>query len=364
MINRDIEVNDFGRTRDGRDIHLITITNSNGTVMELTDMGASLVSLYVSDRNGEMADVVLGHRSGECYERYNGDLFGTIVGRNANRISGHSFTLNGIRYELADNCRGLNIHSGPFLYGERLWEYEILDNEEGSGIVFSLFSPDGDQGMPGNLNVSVSYILSEDNSVIIRYNAISDKDTVINLTNHSYFNLNGHDSGSIDEHYLWINAEYSTYSLTDDMSDMCFHDIIGTSMDFTVMKPIGECVNSSYKPVKRCRGLDHNFCIRNGGGEVVHAARLESRLSGRRLDVYTDRPGLQVYTANGINNKFTIKNNAQYMPRCGIALETQHYPDAVNHPEFPSPFVRTGERFDSCTVYRFSLTDEEHNNER
>ena len=164
MINRDIEVNDFGRTRDGRDIHLITITNSNGTVMELTDMGASLVSLYVSDRNGEMADVVLGHRSGECYERYNGDLFGTIVGRNANRISGHSFTLNGIRYELADNCRGLNIHSGPFLYGERLWEYEILDNEEGSGIVFSLFMI--------NYGLDASAFIKDNQEIVTKYEAI------------------------------------------------------------------------------------------------------------------------------------------------------------------------------------------------
>lgn len=354
-----INISDFGKNKDGKEIHLFTLTNSMGTVLGLTDIGASVVSILVENKIGKMTDIVLGHKSGECYERYNGDLMGTIVGRNANRISGHAFQINGVRYELADNCHGMNIHSGPDLYSIRQWDYEILDGEEGDGVRFSLFSPDCDQGMPGNLNLSVTYILTEDNSVIIKYNAVSDKDTLFNVTNHSYFNLNGHDSGTVDEHYLWINAKTAAYSLTDDIADIKIEDILGTALDFSVKKTIGECIRSSYVPVKKCGGLDHNYCIVGGGEDVIHAACLESIKSGLKLDVYTDKPGIQVYTANWINNGYTPKNNAHYKPGCAVALETQFYPDAINHPEFPSPVLKADEMYESCTVYRISRIDEE-----
>lgn len=353
------EVTNFGKTSDGQDIHLIKIINSNNVSIEITDMGASIVSLFVPDKDGMLQDIVLGHRSGECYQKYNGDLFGTIVGRNSNRISNHSFEINGVRYELEDNHRGMNIHSGPYYYGGRLLEYEFIDDEEGQGVEFSLFSQDGDQGMPGNLDFCISYVLTEDNSLVIEYNGVSDKDTIFNVTNHSYFNLNGHDSGNIDEHDLWINATKATYTESYDIADAKIYDITGTAMDFSTMKPIGECIHSEFPPVKRCRGLDHNYCLEGDGTDVLHVARLESKKSGRRVDVFTDRPGMQVYTANGIDNKYTTKNEVHYQKRCGIALETQHYPDAINHPNFPSPIIKAGEHFNFCTVYKFSLIDEE-----
>lgn len=348
-------VENFGKTNDDKEIHLIRVTNENGTVMELTDMGASWVTMLVKDKDGNMVDVVLGHSSGEFYQNNNGDQLGATVGRNANRISNHAFMLNGVKYELADNDSGANLHCGPDLYSSRLWAYEFIDDEEGVGVEFLLKSPDMDQGMPGNLDLSVSYVLTKDNSVVIEYNGICDKDTVVNLTNHSYFNLDGHKGGSIDEHELWVDANKATYSLTGNIADAKIYDIKGTPLDFSTQKKIGDCFITEYEPIKKYNGIDHNYCIDTDGADVKHIATLLSRESGIKMDVYSDRPGIQVYTGNWLNNSTTAKNGADYRKRYGVALETQQYPDAINHEDFPTPVIKANEAFNTCTVYKFSL---------
>ncbi len=341
-------VDSFGRTNNNREIHIYTIENSQGTTMKLTDMGASLVSFEIYDVHNTKIDVVLGLKSGEYYEQHNWDAMGATIGRNANRISGCSFELNGQRYNLKDNAYGSNIHSGPDMYFNRLWKAEHVNTSEGEGICFSLVSPDGDQGMPGNLNVSVTYILSENNSLIITYDGICDKDTIINMTNHSYFNLNGHTSGNVDSHMLRIDADRVMYSSDGNMCNQEIHDVDGTVYDFRTFNRLDK-YDSLY---------DNNFCLNGYNGEVNHVAVLMSEVSGLKMDVYTDTCGLQVYNAGKLNNRFSAKGGAHYIPRNGIALETQFYPDAVNHPEYVSPVVRAGDRYHSRTIYQFGTVNE------
>ncbi len=326
----------FGKTEQGKDIHAYTVSNEAGMTMKLTDMGASLVSLTVKDSEGNDNDIVLGLKSGEMYEKHNWDAMGATIGRNANRISGHSFELNGKKYTLADNAAGCNIHSGPDVYYGRLWQGTPYSCEDGSGICFSLISPDGDQGMPGNLRISVTYILKKDNSLVISYEGMCDADTVINMTNHSYFNLNGHASGSIDNHLLWVDADRAMYG-----EGRKPEKVEQTAYDFRKIRKIG-----TY-------GYDHNYCINGYDGSLRHISTLVSDKTGMAMDLYTDRCGVQIYTANQMNNGFSAKEGAYYGPRSGIAMETQFYPDAVNHPEYESPIVKAGEQYRSCTVFRF-----------
>ena len=350
-----VNYKEFGKNKDNNNIVLITLTNENGYAMGVTNLGASLVSFCAKDKSGSFRDVVLGFKSGEYYEHYNFDAMGSTVGRNANRISNHSFELNGIRYELADTYQGANIHSGPDLYGKRLWDYEVKEDDNGSYVKFSLLSPDMDQGIPGNLEISVTYMLTADNSMRIIYEGVSDKDTRVNMTNHGYYNLNGHGCGNIDNHLLYINADSFTYSEDGNVANDTVRDVTGTPFDFRNMKKIKECLESDFEPVVSKHGLDHNFCLNNNSH---HAVRLESEESGIALDVYTDRPGIQIYTANHMNMTNGGKDNKVYGNRGGIALETQFYPDAVNHKDFLSPVVKAGMHFRSVTEYKFSVIGE------
>ncbi|MGN0369719.1 MAG: aldose epimerase family protein [Butyrivibrio sp.] len=352
-----IKVEPYGTTKDGKEIKLYTITNRNNTVLKLTDMGAIWVSMIVADKDGNMDDVVLGLDSGDHYETESYDAFGATVGRNANRICKHRFVLNGIEYNLADNDSGHNLHSGPDSYYTRLWKGEIIDDEEGQGVEFSLFSPDGDQGMPGNLNISVSYVLTEDDSVVIEYNGVSDADTIVNMTNHSYFNLGGHKSGSIEDELVWIDAEGFTFGADGVVTTGEIRDVSGTPLDFRQLKRIGDEIDAEYEPLNRCGGYDHNFCLKTNGESVELVAKVVCEKTGRVMDIFTDLPGLQMYTGNFINEKNPGKDGAVYHPRCGVAFETQFYPDAINQPQFPSPVVKAGEQFNYCTVYHFSVME-------
>ena len=359
-----IKVEEYGKTKDGRDIHLYTITNSNNTVLKLTDMGAVWVSMIVADKDGNMDDVVLGLDSGESYETSNYDAFGAPIGRNANRIDGCRFTLNGKEYVLADNDSGRNLHSGPNYYFTRLWNAELIDDEEGQGVEFTLESPDGDQGMPGNMTISVSYVLTEDNSVVIEYNGISDADTIFNMTNHSYFNLGGHKSGTIEDELVWIDADTYTHGDNDHVTFDEVADVEGTPFDFRQLKLIGEELHSDYEILSSKGGYDHNFCLKTNGDTVEHVVKVVHEKTGRVMNIYTDRPGLQVYTGNYINPKNPGKDNAVYGPFHGVAFETHYYPDAINHPQFPSPIIRAGEPVNSCTVYSFTTIDKDMKDER
>lgn len=352
-----IAVEPFGKNSDGKDINLYTITNRNGVVLKLTDMGASWVSLIVPDKSGKMEDVVLGYESGEEYEINNIAGMGAIIGRNANRICRHRFSLNDVEYNLEDNGRGDNLHSGPDFYFTRLWEAEPVETELGDGIEFSLFSPHMDQGFPGNLNITVSYILTEDNSVIIEYSGVSDEDTVVNMTSHAYFNLAGHKSGSINDELVWIDADYFTHG-TDGMvttGELC--PVEGTPMDFRQLKRIGEEIEADYEPLRRCEGYDHNYCLKTDGSEVTLVAKLVDDKNGRVMDVFTNLPGMQFYTGNYLWGGNKGKDGMSYHKGYGVAFEAQFYPDSVNQPQFPSPIVKAGEAFLYSTIYQFSVME-------
>ncbi len=347
----------FGKTQDGKDITLFTITNENGTILKLTDMGAVWVSLFVKDKDGRLDDVVLGLRSGDRYETATYDAFGATVGRSANRISNYRFTLNGKEYILADNDKGCNLHSGPQMYYFRLWDAEIVSDECGEGVCFSLFSPDGDQGLPGNFEVSVTYILTDDDSVIIEYKGVSDADTIVNMTNHAYFNLGGHASGPVHDELMWIDADSYTFGRNGQISDGLLHPVEGTPLDFRQLKRVGDEIDCDDELVQLKGGYDHNFCL-NNNGELELVAKVVHEKTGRYMDIFTDRPGLQVYTGNYISEKNEGKEGVTYHPRWGTAYETQFYPDAINHPDFPSPILRAGQEFVSQTIYHFGVIGE------
>ncbi len=354
-----ITVEGFGTNKEGREIKLYTITNSQGASIQVSDMGAVWVSARFPDKEGHMDDVILGFESGEEYELRNYVGMGAIIGRNSNRISNHSFTLNGVKYELANNENGNNLHSGPDYYGNRIWDSEAVETELGEGVEFSLFSPHMDQGYPGNLKITVSYILTEDNSVMIEYNGVSDEDTVVNMTNHAYFNLGGHKSGKIYDHLVWIDADSYTRGADGVVTTGEKYPVEGTPMDFRQLKRIGDEIDADFEPLQRTSGYDHNFCLKTDCNEVELVAKVVEAKSGRVMDIFTNMPGMQMYTGNFLWDGNKGKEGMSYHRGDGVAFETQFYPDAVNHPQFPSPFVKAGESFCYNTIYHFTVMDEE-----
>lgn len=331
----------FGELPNGNVAHLYTI--SNGQLhAKITDLGATLVSLYVPDKNGELSDVVLGYDSPDGYLKGTAYL-GATIGRTANRIRNACFILNNRTWSMPCNEGPNNLHSGPDGYDTRLWTVEAhTDN----AIVLALHSPHGDQGLPGNADIRVSYILESDGIRII-YDAISDRDTVFNMTNHSYFNLAGHDHPEkamgqvLSMPARFFNPDDSANIPTGEL-----RSVANSPMDFREPKPLIQDIAEDYEPLHLQGGYDHNF-------EVFcnPAAILTDKESGRSMAVYTDCPGIQLYTANFTDD--VGKNGVHYTPRSAVCLETQYYPDSVNHPEWPQPFVKAGEKYHSETKYRF-----------
>lgn len=345
----------FGQTKDGKTAYLYTITNDNGMTAKFTDLGATLVSLEVPDRDGNPCDVVLGY---EKIEGYVGNLpnFGITVGRHANRIGGASFELNGKTYKLDKNDNGKNnLHSGFNGYGKRLWEGDMYEDELGQTIAFSYTSPDGDQGFPGELEIQVRYIITEDNCVIIEYEAKSNQDTVVNMTNHSYFNLSGHASGSALDHKLWIDADEFTHIDKHLLPDGQLIKVDGTPMDFRVAKVVGTDIKSDYDQIKLGRGYDHNWVLKTQEGEVSLVASLESEVSGIYMETYTDLPGIQFYAGNFIGERKYCKNGVTYGCHDGLCLETQYFPNAINVPSFKQPVLKAGDVYNTTTVYKFMV---------
>ncbi|MBQ2745273.1 MAG: galactose mutarotase [Lachnospiraceae bacterium] len=342
----------FGQTKDGQTAHLYTITNNNGMMAKFTDFGAILVSLEVPDRDGKAEDVVLGF---DNLEDYLGNLFclGATIGRFANRISGASFVLNGTRYELDKNDRQNTLHSGFNGFHKRLWEADTYEDELGQIVAFTYTSEDGDQGYPGTLDVTVRYIVTDDNTLIIEYEAESDKDTIVNFTNHSYFNMAGHDSGSILDQKVWIDADYYTYVNQESIPNGELCKVEGTPMDFRVMKNVGQDIYADFELTKWCNGYDHNWVLKTKENEVSLVAKMVDEKSGRAMEVYTDLPGMQFYTSNGFDGRTKGKNGAHYVKHAGCCFETQYFPDAINIPSFKQPILRAGEEFSTTTVYKF-----------
>jgi len=332
----------YGTLPTGAAATLYTITGG-GLTAQITDFGATLVRLYVPDRNGMLADVVLGHNDVNGYANSTA-YFGATIGRNANRVGGASFLLNGKRCELDANEGPNNLHSGHDSYAFRFWE--VSDHQENS-ITFRLESPNGDQGFPGNAEIFVTYSLEASSELHIRYNAVSDADTVFNLTNHSYFNLAGHENTDLAlRQELTLPGRHYTCIDSQSIPTGELASVNGTPMDFRAPKAIGADVDMAFDALRVAQGYDHNFEAFCNPCAILH-----DPTSGRTMAVSTDCPGIQFYSGNYLDEKG--KDGVHYTRRSGIALETQFYPDSVNNPAWVQPFVKAGQPYKSETIYRF-----------
>ncbi|MBR4342650.1 MAG: galactose mutarotase [Lachnospiraceae bacterium] len=343
---------EFGLTKTGEKVTLYTITNSKGISAEVIDYGAILRALYVPDKNGKTDDIVLGYDDVASYE-VNPCFFGSTIGRNANRIANAEFSINGKVYTLEKNDNDHNNLHSDFMkcFNKRLFKGEVLESE--NAVKFSLFSPDLDQGFPGNLEADVIYRLTEENGLEIEYFAKSDKDTVYNPTNHSYFNLAGHASGTAMNHKLKLDALFFTPADHESIPTGEVFKVAGTPFDFTEPKVIGERIDDDFKLLRFGGGYDHNYVLNKKKGELAEAAVLSEDVSGRCMTVYTDLPGIQFYAGNFIK-EMKGKNGATYSKRYGVCLETQFFPNAINQNNFDSPLLKAGEEFHSITKYVFS----------
>lgn len=343
---------DYGYAKDGTPVDLIVLENEYGMRAEILTYGAILKSLFVPDKSGNAADVVLGYDSLEDYYD-DGAYFGATVGRCANRIENASFVLNGKKFFLEQNEGKTCLHSGNIGYNNRVFDNEIYDDEQGCGVSLFYYSPNGDQGFPGNLEVTVTYILTDENSLIINYSCVPDEDTVINLTNHSYFNLSGHDSGSILDDRVMINSDKITFADEKGIADGREIPVSGTPFDFTDFKRLRDGISDDFDQIKWAKGYDRNFCLRTSEGKAVKAAVIIDDSSGRVMEVWTDLPGLQMYTGNYIGG-LTGKGGCKYHDYDGVAFEAQFPPNAINIPSFPQPVTRKNERYEHVVVYKFT----------
>lgn len=334
----------FGTLPSGQAASAYTISCADITAT-VTDYGATLVSLLVPDRKGNLADVVLGYDDCNGYRTAHGSFLGATVGRNANRLKDGQFVLNGKTCQLQANDGCNNLHSGPDAFALRLWQ---LVSHSDRAVTLALDSPHGDQGFPGNARIQVTYSLEPDRSLVIRYQALCDRDTVFNMTNHTYFNLAGHDKP--ERAMAQLLTMPGRFFLPDDAANIPtgeMRSVEGTPMDFRTPKPIGRDIGEDYEPLKLQGGYDHCwevFCN--------PCAYLEDPASGRAMAVSTDCPGIQLYAGNFLEE--TGKGGIHYGKRSGVALETQFYPDALHHPQWPQPITRQGEAYESQTIYRFS----------
>lgn len=343
-----VSVKDFGITPAGEKTHLYTITNSKGMSAQVTDFGAILVKLFTPDKNGELADVVLGYDTLEAYLE-NSVFFGATIGPNANRIGGAGFQIDGRTYKLDVNDGENNLHSHYTKgYHKRIWQAEVCENS----VCFSLADGDGSLGFPGNKSLSVRYTLTEDNRLELHYHGESDKKTVLNMTNHTYFNLEGHKGGSIENHVLWLKAHNYTPVVAGAIPTGEIAAVEGTPMDFTTPQAIGDRIEEAFEQLKLTGGYDHNWVLDDFDGSVQLFAVAKAAKSGRVMRAYTNLPGVQFYAGNSIDRQ-AGKEGAVYKKRHGFCLETQFYPDTVNKPEFPSAIFGEDRIYDYTTVYEF-----------
>ncbi|MDD6155509.1 MAG: galactose mutarotase [Lachnospiraceae bacterium] len=342
----------FGRVGlFGKSATLFSIKNSKGMEVLVTDYGATTVSIFVRDRQGELRDVILGYDNAKDYAEH-WSYFGATVGRNANRIAGAQISIDGEVYHLEKNDRGNNLHSGSKSLTKVFWD---VKSREDNCITFVYNSPDLEEGYPGNATVEVTFEVTEDNDYLIRYHALSDKKTVFNMTNHCYYNLNGAGNGTVLEHVLQINASHYTPCI--DQKSIPTGEIApveGTPFDFTVAKPIGQDIHADHPQIALANGYDHNFAIDKTMDGVEKAAVIYSQESGIQMEVFTDTPGIQLYTANGVKGEVG-KGNTAYENYGAFCLETQYFPNAINEPNFSTPVTDANVPYESTTRYHFSL---------
>lgn len=339
----------FGRTPEGEQVSLFVLTNVHGSVAKITNYGATLTELWVPDKNGKLGDVVLGYDSLEGYLTRH-PYFGSTVGRVANRIARGRFMLDGTEYVLATNNGPNALHGGLKGFDRVIWTAEPIMAAAGPAVRFTYLSPDGEEGYPGNLKATVTYTLTNRDELRLDYQATTDKATPVNLTHHSYFNLGGAENGGILNHRLMIAAD--RYTPVDDtlIPTGEIAPVAGTALDFRKPKRIGKDISrAGGDPV----GYDHNFVLNRPGPGLVLAARLQDPRSGRCMELWTTEPGLQFYSGNFLDGTITGKRGVVYHKHWGLCLEAQHYPDSVNHPNFPSVILRPGQVYRQTTIHRF-----------
>jgi len=344
----------FGKTDAGESVDLYTLRNAKGVEAKITNYGGILVSLKVPDRNGKFDDVVLGFNDFDTYLKKNSPYLGALIGRYGNRIAKGRFTLNGVEYKLAVNNGENHLHGGIKGFDKVVWTGQETKTPAGPAVVLTYLSKDGEEGYPGNLNVRVVYTLTNNNEIKIDYSATTDKDTVTNLTHHSYFNLAGEGNGDILNHLVTINANRFVPTDAGSIPTGELRKVAGTPFDFLKATAIGARINQDDEQLKLGNGYDHTWVISGVSGKLRLATTAYEQTSGRVMQVWTTEPGVQFYTGNFLDGTLTGKSGKIYARRTGFCFETQHYPDSPNQPSFPTTTLKKGTTYKSTTIYRFS----------
>ena len=343
----------FGTTADGKTADLYTLKNKNGMQVSITNFGATVVSIMAPDKTGKMADVALGYDDLAGYE-LNKNYLGVLVGRYGNRIAHGKFSIDGTEYTLAKNNGDNSLHGGIKGFNKAMWEAKDVSKGGEAAVEMKYVSKDGEEGYPGNLSVTVVYTLTNKNELKIDYSATTDKKTVVNLTNHTYFNLAGQGNGDILKHELMINADTFTPVDSGLIPTGELKKVEGTPFDFRKATAIGARVDANDEQIRLGGGYDHNFVLnRQKATGLSLAARVSDPASGRTMEVWTTEPGVQFYTGNFLDGSFKGKGGSVYQKRTALCLETQHFPDSPNHPSFPTTLVKPGEKYHTTTVYKF-----------
>ena len=351
--NPGVTMSTFGKMPDGETVNLYTLTNRSGMRVAITNYGGRIVSIIVPDRKGQMADVVLGFDNLDGYLATN-PFFGALVGRYANRIGGAKFTLDGKEYHLAANDGPNSLHGGVKGFDKQVWKAREIPGQH-PGLELTYLSKDGEENYPGNLSVKVVYTLMGHNALQIDYSATTDKDTVLNLTNHSYFNLAGQGNGDILKQEMMINADSFTPIDGTLIPTGEIRKVEGTPLDFRKSTPIGERIDADDEQLKFGKGYDHNFVLNRSGHGLTLAARATDPESGRVLEVLTTQPGIQFYSGNFLDGTIHGRDGKVYGRRSAFCLETQHFPDSPNKPSFPSAELKPGQTYHETTVFKFSI---------
>ena len=345
-----VSVVNFGKTKDGTEVHRYTLTNKNGLVAKIMTYGALVTDLLVPDREGKLGNVVLGFDNLDGYLAGH-PYFGCTTGRVANRVAKGEFTLDGTKYTLKTNNAPNHLHGGDVGLDKRVWDGSIVESADGPAVRFTYVSPDGEEGYPGNLSIAVTYTLTDADELRIDYLATTDKATPVNLTNHSYFNLAGAGTGTILDHELTLTA--ANYTPVDDtlIPTGVIAPVANTIMDFTKPATIGARIDQIGGDPG---GYDHNYVLDNQDGDLALAATVYEKSSGRVMEILTTEPGIQLYTGNFLNGENVGREGIPYQKNFAFCLETQHYPDSINQPNFPSVVLRPGDKYETTTVHRFS----------
>jgi len=354
METKIIEREKFQSTHKGKQTDLFTLKNSQGMIVQATNFGGKIQSIIVTDRDGNLADVTFGYESiDECI---NGDkYFGALIGRYGNRIANGRFTIDGEEYQLPLNNGPNTLHGGDSGFDDAVWDAEEITTDRGPAVRFTYLSVDGEQGFPGNMTTTVIYTLTEDNELIVDYHATTDKATIVNLTQHAYFNLAGHNAGEMLDHEVVVNADRFIPVDENLIPTGELRPVEGTPFDFREPHTLGERINSDYEQIVTGLGYDHSYALNKTGFELSFAASAYEKESGRLMEVFTTHPGMQLYTGNFLNDGNHGKEGAVYDYRNGFCMETQHFPDSPNQPDFPTAVLNPEEEYKHQTIFKFSV---------